>query len=69
MMELNEIKKELYKQNPDAHFYYIRHGDAHYYTDLNGQRIYFDIPVIDMGDADFGARMDSKLLIRWIRKQ
>ena len=27
---------------------------------------HFEIPVSDMGDADFGAVMEAKLLNRWI---
>ena len=65
-MTKNEIKKLLYKQKPDAHFKYIRKGSAYYYADLNEKRIQFEIPVNDMGDADFGRTMEAKLLNRWI---
>ena len=36
------------------------------YADLIEQRVHFEIPVNDMGDADFTARMDAKLLCRWL---
>lgn len=65
-MELNEIKKALYRQKPKAEFKYIRQGNAYYYADLDDNRIQFEIPVVDMGDADFGRTEDAKLLIRWI---
>jgi hypothetical protein len=66
-MEKNEIKKALYKQNPKATLDYIRKGNAYYFTVLeDGTRINFEVPVSDMGDADFLAHMDSKLLNRWI---
>lgn len=61
-----EIKKELYKQKPDANIRYIRGGIAYYYADLVQQRVYFEIPVSDMGDADFLPRMEAKLLPRWL---
>lgn len=62
-----EIKKALYKEKTQAHLAYIRKGVAYYYTDLKDIRVYFDIPISDMGDADFGASMEAKLLNRWIR--
>lgn len=66
-MELNEIKKILYKEKPVASFSHIRKGSAYYSTTLiDGTQIRFEIPVIDMGDADFNYNMDAKLLIRWI---
>lgn len=70
-METNEIKKLLYKQNPKASFSHIRKGCAYYdvpITDSNGvfKFIKFEIPVSDMGDADFHSMMSAKLLIRWI---
>jgi hypothetical protein len=68
-MEKNEVKKALYKQNPKATFRFIRKGFAYYRTEIReGQtfQIFFEIPVVDMGDADFESTMDAKLLIRWI---
>ena len=72
-MEKNEVKKALYKQNPKATFNFIRKGVAYYRTEIRGEEsipqtlpIFFEIPVIDMGDADFESTMDAKLLIRWI---
>lgn len=70
-MEKNEIKKALYKQNPTAVLDYIRKGKAYYNTiveDVNEGSVFikFEIPVEDMGDADFWGAMESKLLQRWI---
>jgi hypothetical protein len=69
-MEKNEIKKALYKQNPKAEFKFIRKGVAHYLTiielDYEPVEIRFEVPVIDMGDADFEYYMEAKYLIRWI---
>lgn len=61
-----EIKKRLYKEKPEARFQYIRMGVAYYYADLSDMRVHFEIPVSDMGDADFGVTMEAKLLNRWL---
>ena len=76
MITKNEIKKILYKQNPKAKFSYIRKGIVYYNTIISTEnteeklsesyQISFEIPVIDMGDADFFQEMDGKYLIRWI---
>lgn len=65
-MEKNEIKKKLYKQNPNAKFLFMKNGIAYYYADLPEERIRFQIPFSDMGEGEFGRNMDSKYLIRWI---
>lgn len=66
-MEKNEIKKELYRNNPKAELKFIRKGVAYYESLLsNEQEIRFEVPVSDMGDADFHSSMDSKLLIRYL---
>lgn len=66
-MNTTEIKKALYKQKPEAKIMYVRKGSAFYYADTKEQRVYFEIPVSDMGEADFLPLMDAKLLIRWIQ--
>ncbi len=69
-MEKNEIKKALYREKPIARFIMIRQGNAYYCTTLkDGSTIPFIIPITDMGDADFSARMDAKLLNRWIEQE
>ncbi len=70
-METNEIKKLLYKQNPKANFNYIRKGYAYYDAPITDSDkvfkfIKFEIPITDMGDADFHNQMDAKFLVRWI---
>ena len=66
-MNRTEIRKTLYKQKPNAALMYIRKGTAYYETQLETQKIVFEIPVEDMGDADFHPIMEAKLLIRWIQ--
>ncbi len=72
-MEKNEIKKALYKQNPNAKFQYMRKGNAYYRTEIRTEQlipmtksVFFEIPMDDMGDATFTLEMESKLLNRWI---
>lgn len=65
-MERDELKKILYIHKPIAKFQYIRKGHAFYKSIINDIEILFDVPVIDMGDADFLDEMEGKLLIRWI---
>lgn len=67
-MELNEIKKALYKENPNAVLKSVRKGMCYYSTHILSidKTIQFEIPCEDMADASFLSNMDSKLLIRWI---
>jgi hypothetical protein len=67
MSSITEIKKILYKEKPMATLLFIRKGIAHYSTPLsNGSTVMFEVPVSDMGTADFTSVMDAKLLNRWI---
>ena len=69
-MEKNDVKKELYKQKPKAYLDFIRLGVAYYKTNImfesEEHNIRFEVPVNDMGEADFHYEMDAKLLIRYI---
>jgi hypothetical protein len=68
-MEKNEIKKQLYKEKPEAKLIMIRKGVAYYGAKIRPNLTYmasFQVPVEDMGDADFLPVMDAKLLIRWL---
>jgi hypothetical protein len=70
-LSLNDTKKMLYKQNPIAHLRCIRKGCAYYGAIVvdeleHDHSINFEIPISDMGDADFYSQMAGKLLIRWI---
>jgi hypothetical protein len=67
-MEVNEIKKALYRQKPKATIVFIRKNVAYYKTELtDGTKLRFEIPIKDMGDADFFPEMEAKLLIRWVQ--
>jgi hypothetical protein len=73
-MEKNEIKKELYKQNPEASLLYIRKGVVYYeailrikeHVLIKAKKVFFEVPISDMGDADLLPQMDAKLLIRYL---
>jgi hypothetical protein len=67
-MTKNEIKKLLYKQKPVAFLQYIRKGNACYESIIEDRIIWFEVPVSDMGDADFWPEMQGQLLIRWIKE-
>ena len=74
MVNKTEIKKLLYKQKPEANLLFIRNGIAYYDGVVKVQSephveyksVFFNIPISDMGDADFFPTMDAKLLIRWL---
>ncbi len=68
MNQLNEIKKALYKEKPQATLRTIKSGIAYYQTWFEGSQdsIKFEIPIIDMGDVNFFPDMPAHLLIRWI---
>ena len=73
-MEINEIKKALYKQKPIAKLLVRKNGVAYYDAVILEQEepilkyktLFFDVPESDMGDAEFTEEMDAKLLIRWL---
>lgn len=66
-MHVNEIKKELYKKNPFAHFISAKKGALYYeYINDDNMVVLFKIPFEDMGDAAFGSKEPAKLLIRYI---
>ncbi len=67
-MELNEIKKALYRQKPIAKKMFEKDGNYVYRTYLeDGTELTFIVPISDMGDAKFEYEMDAKLLIRWLK--
>lgn len=69
-MELNEIKKALYRQNPVAEFIGANRDGFEYIAHLKEvDAIHFKIPFHDIGDATFYREMEAKHLIRWIVKK
>jgi hypothetical protein len=62
----NEIKKELYKQNPLAYLLGVTKDSIDYKAELDGENVFFNIPINDIGDATFYYAMPAKHLIRYI---
>lgn len=80
-MTLNDIKKALYKQDPDAVFLSASKDGMLYYAMLREDdesatwgktdsvkitTIQFRIPFNELGDVKWEQKMEAKLLIRYI---
>jgi len=65
-MNMNELKKSIYKNNPIAELLFARKGVLVYSSHVPECAITFSIPMDDMGEADFFPTMRAKYLIRWI---
>lgn len=65
-MERNEVVKMVYKNKPTATLMYIRKGKAFYKASIEQNDILFEVPVDDMGEADFTNEMESQFLLRWV---
>jgi len=72
LMTTNEIKKNLYKQDPDAFFMTASKDGLAYKATLSfpeeghDDTYFFKIPFSDIGDAHFEHTMKAKYLIRWL---
>lgn len=64
-MELNDIKKILYKTKPSAYFMYAREGCLYYHT-LHPYEYFFRVPVSDIGESTYMPEMAAQLLIRYL---
>lgn len=67
-MEKNEIKKLLYRLNPEAELMNITKDRIFYITKIEDRTLRFFIPLGDIGDAKFEWQMEAKLLIRWLEQ-
>lgn len=66
-MNLNDIKKKLYKEEPDAILMYVDGSGARYNTVFDdGVVVFFQVPANEMGTTSFYPVMEAKYLIRWI---
>jgi hypothetical protein len=67
IMEKNEIKKLLYKQDPIATRVNYTETEYDYVAYVNEDYLVkFKVPTSDMGDGKFTPEMQAKYLIRWI---
>ena len=69
-MELNDVKKALYKEKPIAFLVMINKYGIHYYANIteedHARQVYFTIPFSDIEEAVFKNEMEAKHLIRWV---
>jgi len=68
-MTTTEIKKQLYRENLDAHFVHVRKNHVRYKCQSTYPEYWevdFIIPFSDIGDATFEALMPAKHLIRYL---
>jgi len=65
-MELNEIKKKLYKENPTAVLHSVRKDGILYTTGFGENTINFRVPLDELGETVWERNIDAKLLIRYI---
>ena len=66
-MDINEVKKILYKNNPTAKIISVR-SDGIVYRAYSGDNISitFLVPLSEIGTTVWFNEMDSKLLIRYL---
>ncbi len=69
-MTVEQIKKELYKQNPTARIMFVQDSVVRYCAsvEFEGEKniVVFEIPTTDMGNTAFQREEPAKLLIRWL---
>lgn len=66
-MEINDIKKALYKEKHIAFNSYKDNVSYCYTTELNnGVVVDFKVPIKEMGEKPFDDEIPAQLLIRWI---
>jgi hypothetical protein len=75
MLEINEIKKDLYKSKVMANFSHYVSGNLYYEVQIMGSKYLFPISTYsypnlseDLGTTAFNAEIKASELIRWIGK-
>jgi len=63
-MEINEIKKLLYKEKPMAELFYRSNFFKYYEAEIGNNLFIFRIPIEET--EDFKDRYSAQLLIRWL---
>ena len=67
-MNINEIKKLLYKKKPTASKF-ADDGKSYFYDCMiDDMQIFFHVPYSEMGDKFFQISEPAHLLIRWYTK-
>jgi len=67
-MELNELKKFLYKVNPPAHLDRVSADGLQYQVYNYPDKMVFLVPLNEIGEVKWEKEMPAKLLIRYIVK-
>ena len=65
-MEINEIKKLLYKEKPTAVLQNVRKDGILYTTGFGDNTISFLVPLAELGETIWERQMEAKLLIRYL---
>lgn len=66
-MEINEIKRALYKEKPIAIMQRATQEGLEYKTTCSLGEINFIVPREDFGEGGFNDEEPAQLLIRWIK--
>lgn len=66
MADNTQLKKDLYKEKPEATLQYIKSDGLSYMAEYSKGHVWFTVPLSDIGDAAFLPLMPSQLLIRYI---
>jgi hypothetical protein len=67
IMDKNEIKKYLYKDNPKAYLWQVRKDGIYYIAKQGKESITFLVPLSEIGEATWYNTMEAKLLIRYLQ--
>lgn len=69
-MNKNEVKKSLYQEKPTAYLVNVSKEGLLYSTrHMVAHRIFFRVPIEDLGDVSWGLEMPGQLLIKWIMNE
>jgi hypothetical protein len=66
-MDINEIKKFLYKENPTANLWQVRKDGIVYTSAYNEMTLLFLVPLEEIGEVVWDEKMPAKLLIRYLQ--
>lgn len=69
MIDLNAVKKKLYKENHIAKLQSVRKDGIMYQIELMEGNIVFMIPYEEIGEVIWRPEMEAKHLIRYIVKE
>jgi hypothetical protein len=67
-MKTDDIKKAIYKEKPIAILRYIKKTGILYEAEIEfgPHPVLFQVPISDLGEAEWKIRMPSQLLLRYL---